>query len=176
MAIEIVPKEVIKPVPWQNILLYFFIFLLLVSIAGYFALDYYFVEKAQQELQELEIKISEAKTPQQIALEEEILDYREKIEDFSSLFLNHKKNSNFFNSFEKVTHPKIFFSELNLNTKLNQVKLSGRAESFRVLGEQLLIFRNTEFIENLSLSDVAIGKEGEIQFTFNLVFNPNLFK
>lgn len=176
MAIEIVPKEEIKPVPWQNILLYFFIFLLLVSIAGYFALDYYFVKKAQQGLQGLETKIAEAKTPQQIALEEEILDYREKIEDFSSLLLNHKKNSNFFNSFEKITHPKIFFSELNLNTKLNQVKLSGRAESFRVLGEQLLIFREAEFIKDLNLSNLGIGEEGEIGFTFNLYLDPNLFK
>ena len=176
MAIEIVPKAEIKPVPWQNLLLYFFIFLFLVSVISYLALDYYFIKKAEQKLQELEMKIAEAKTPQQIALEEEILDYREKIEDFSSLLLNHKKNSNFFNSFEKIIHPRIFFSELDLNTKLNQVKLSGRAESFRVLGEQLLIFREAEFIENLSLSNLGIGEEGEIKFTFNLQFDPNLFK
>lgn len=176
MAIEIVPKEEIKPIPWQNILLYFFIFLLLVSIAGYFALDYYFVKKAQQKLQELEMKVTEIRTPQQIALEEKILDYREKIEDFSSLLSSHKKNSNFFNFFEKITHPRIFFSELNLNTKLNQVKLSGRAESFRALGEQLLIFREAEFIKDLNLSNLGIGEEGEIRFTFNLDLDPNLFK
>ena len=176
MAIEIIPKEEIKPVPWQRILFYFFIFLLLISIAGYFALDYYFLKKAQQELQTLEMKIAEAKTPQQIALEKEILDYQEKIEDFASLFLAHKKSSNFFNFLEKITHPKIFFSELNLNTTGSQVNLSGQAESFQVLGEQLLIFRNTKSIQNVNLSEVKIGKEGEIGFTFNLSLNPGLFK
>lgn len=176
MAIEIIPKEEIKPSPWQKILLYIVVFLLLLSIAGYFLLDYYFIEKANQEIQDLETKISEAKTPQQIALEEELKSYQKKIDDFSSLFAKHKKGSNFFDFLEKNTHPKVYFSELSLNIKGNQVNLSGQTESFKILGEQLLIFRNADLIQDLKLSKVGSSEEGKIEFTFIFSLKPQLFQ
>jgi len=175
MAIEIIPKEAVRPSPWQNILLYFCIFLLLFSILGYFALDY-FVKKADRKLQELSEELTKARTPQQIALEKEILDYRDKIEDFSPLLIAHQKSSNFFDSLEKITHPKVFFSELNLDTKVNRVRLFGQAENFQILGQQLLIFQKAEFIQNLILSEVKIEEEGKIGFTFDFSLNPELFQ
>lgn len=175
MAIEIIPKEAAKLPLWQNILLYISIALVLACISSYFVLTY-FIKKSDLIFQDLEKALTEARTPQQIALEEEILDYQEKIEDFSSLLLNHKKSSNFFDFLEEIIHPKVFFSEASLNIMGNQVELTGQAESFRVLGEQLLIFRNAKFIKNLSLPEVRIGKEGKIEFNFNISLNPNLFK
>lgn len=175
MAIEIIPKEAAKLPLWQNILLYISIALVLTCVSGYFVLTY-FIKKSDLIFQDLEKALAEARTPQEIALEEEILDYQKKIEDFSSLFLDHKKSSNFFNFLEEITHPKVFFSEVSLNIMGNQVKLAGQAESFRVLGEQLLILRNAKFIRNLSLPEVRIGKEGKIEFTFNFSLNPKLFQ
>lgn len=174
MVIEIIPKEKAKPLRWQDVLFYISLFLLLVSIISYFALDY-FIKGADQRLKELEAKLTEIKSPQQIALEEEVLDYKEKIEDFALLFNAHQKSSNFFDFLEKNTHPKVFFSELNLNTRGNRVSLSGRAENFQTLGQQLLIFQNSEYIQNLNLSGVRIGKEGEIKFNFDFSLTPRLF-
>ncbi|MBZ9569587.1 hypothetical protein KJA16_01550 [Patescibacteria group bacterium] len=174
MAIEIIPKKEVKPSPWQNTLLGFLIFLFLISILGYFGLDY-FVKKADRQLQELNEEITKARSPQRIALEKEVLDYQEKIEDFSFLLANHQKSSNFFDFLEEITHPEVFFSELNLDTKENRVRLYGQAESFQILGQQLLIFRKAEFIDTSRLSEIRIGEEGKIEFTFDFSLNPKLF-
>lgn len=175
MAIEIIPKEITKPSRWQITLLYFSIFLLLVAILGYFALNYYFIKKADQEFQRLNDELTKARTPERVAIEKEVLDYQEKIEDFSSLILGYKKSSNFFDFIESITHPKVSFSELNLNPTTNQAGLSGRTDSFQALGEQLLIFQNAELIRSLTLSGIGVREEGKIDFNFNLSLDPILF-
>lgn len=174
MVIEIVPKKETQIPRWQNILLYFCIFLLIGSIIGYFALNY-FIQKSEQKLQQTNEAIAKVKSPERIALEEELKSLREKIEDFSPLFLNHQKSSNFFGFLEKNTHPKVFFTDLNLDIKGNYVELSGKADDFQILGQQLLIFQKTEFVQDLKLSKVEISKEGKVEFTFNFSLNPKLF-
>lgn len=178
MAIQIIPKEAAKLPLWQNILLYISVALVLVCILGYFVLNY-FAKKSDLALQDLEKTLTEAKTPQKIVLKEEILDYQEKIEDFSSLLVAHKRSSNFFDFLEKNTHPRVFFSKLRLDTKVNRVELSGQAENFQILGQQLLIFRKAQeekFIQNLNLPGFEIGEEGKIEFTFGFLLNPKLFQ
>lgn len=174
MAIEIIPKKAVKPYPWQNYLFYICIFLLLCSIIGYFSLDY-LIKKSEQKLQETKESIAKAKGPERIALENELLNLREKIDDFTPLLLSHQKSSNFFNFLEKNTHPKVLFTELKLDTKGNQVELSGQTDDFQILGQQLLIFQKTEFIQGLELAKVEIGKEGKIEFTFDFSLTPKLF-
>lgn len=173
MTIEIIPKEAAKLPLWQNILFYISVALILACIIGYFVLDH-FTKKSELIFQDLEKALAEARTPQQ-ALEKEILDYRDKIEDFSSLLIAHQKSSNCFDFLEKITHPKVSFSELNLDTKGNQVRLLGRAESFQILGQQLLIFQEAKFVQNLNLSEVKISEGGKIEFTFDFSLNPKLF-
>jgi cell division protein FtsB len=106
MAIEIVPKEVAKPSPLQKILLYLAISLLLVAILSYLVLNFYLIKKANQRLSELEVAIKKEKTPQHLALEEEMKNYQKKIKDFSQLLLAHRKSSNFFEFLEKKNSSK----------------------------------------------------------------------
>ena len=174
MAIEIIPKKAVKLYPWQNYLFYICIFLLLCSIVGYFSLNY-LIKKSEQKLQETEEAIVKAKGPERMALEEELKRLREKIDDFTPLLLSHQKSSNFFNFLEKNTHPQVLFTELKLNAKGNQVELSGQTDNFQILGQQLLIFQKSEFIRDLKLATVEIGKEGKIEFTFNFSLTPKLF-
>lgn len=174
MAIEIVPKKETQIPRWQNILLYFGIFLLIGLIIGYFTLNY-FIEKSERKLQQTNEAITKAKSPERITLEEELKSLRAKIEDFTPLLLNHQKSSNFFDFLEKNTHPKVFFTKLNLDTEGNHVELSGQTDDFQILGQQLLIFQKTESLQGLKLSKVEINKEGKVEFTFDLSLNPKLF-
>jgi hypothetical protein len=174
MAIEIIPKKETQIPRWQNILLYFGIFLLIGLIIGYFTLNY-FIQKSEQKLQQTNEAITKAKSPERIAQEEELKTLRAKIEDFTPLLLNHQKSSNFFSFLEKNTHPRVFFTELKLDTNSNQVELLGETDDFQTLGQQLFIFQKTEFIQNLKLSKIEIGKEGKIEFSFDFSLNPKLF-
>lgn len=174
MAIEVIPKEAKKLPLWQNILFYFSIALALSFILGYFVLAH-FIEKAEISLQNLEETIEQAKTPQQIALENEVLNYKKKIDDLALLISNHKIGSNFFDFLEKITHPKVFFSEINLDIKNGSLNLEGQTESFEALGQQILIFKEEEKIKNFKLSETRIGKEGRIEFSLRISLDPRIF-
>ena len=174
MVIEIIPKKEAKVSAWQNYLLYFIIVLLFFSILGYFGLRH-LIKNSEQKLTDLTAEVEKAKSPERKTLEEELKSLSAKIDDFTPLLLSHRKSSNFFNFLEENTHPKVFFTELNLDTKGNLVKLSGQTDDFLTLGQQLSIFQKSEFVQNLKLSKVEISKEGKVKFTFDFSLNPKLF-
>ena len=174
MVIEVIPKKEIKAPSWQNYLLYFTIVLIILAIVGYFTLGY-FVKKSDQRLKEVEKEIEDAKSPERRALEDRLKSLSSEIDDFAPLLLNHRQNSNLFNFLEANTHPKVFFQELNFDAKANSLKLSGQTDDFSTLGQQLLIFRKSEFVQNLKLSEVKISKEGKVEFTFDFSLSPRLF-
>ena len=174
MVIEIIPKKEAEVPSWQNFLLYFCIALFAISIIGYFTLNY-FVKKSEQNLQEINELINKAKSPERITLESELKSLRDKIDDFAPLILNHKKSSNFFSFLEKNTHPKVFFTDLNLDTEGSRVELSGQADDFQTLGQQFLIFQKAGFLQDLKMTKIEINKEGKIEFSFTLFLNQKIF-
>ena len=174
MVIEIIPKKEAKVSAWQNYLLYFIIVLLFFSILGYFGLRH-LIKNSEQKLTDLTAEVEKAKSSERKTLEEGLKSLSAKIDDFTPLLLSHQKSSNFFNFLEENSHPKVFFTELNLDTKGNLVKLSGQTEDFLTLGQQLLIFQKSEFVQNLKLSKVEISREGKVEFTFDFSLNPKLF-
>jgi Tfp pilus assembly protein PilN len=174
MVIEVVPKRKIKAPVWQDYFLYFIIFLLIFTIISYFVLDHFF-KKSEQKLKEVEKKIEETKSPEKRALEDYLKSLKEKIDDFTPLILSHRKSSNLFDFLEKNTHPKVFFTKLDFDAKANHIKISGKTDDFLTLGQQLLIFRKSEFVQNLKLSEIKISKEGKVEFSFDFSLNPKLF-
>jgi len=173
--VEIIPKP--KPVTplGQNILLYLSILLLIGTISAIFVLDNSKTE-AQTKLEDLGTKISEAKTPERKLLEGEVISWRGKINDFSGLLNDHLYSSNFFRVLEDITHPEVWFSEIDLGSRDEKVIISGQAEDFTALGQQLLIFQKSSAVDGVSLSKVSVAKEGGISFTFELKLNPQTLR
>ena len=175
MAIEIIPKPVRKASPLQNILFYFAIGLLLLSISAYFVLGY-FIKKSELTLQDLEETLAREKTEEEIILEQEVFGYKRKVEDFSTLISQHTYASRFFNFFENLCHPKVWFSKINLDMTNHRLLVSGKTDTFLILDQQLLIFRQEELIKETILTKLSIGNEGLVNFTFDLTFNPIIVK
>jgi len=174
MAIEIIPKEAKKFPLWQNILFYFSLVLLLASLSGFFVLNY-FQKKSQATLDDLRKTIEKGFTAEEKTLEKELLSYQKKIEDFSTLFLDYRLTSKLFGFFEKLIHPKVFFTDFSLDPKLNKLSLSGQTENFETLGQQILIFQKEEKIKSLDLKEIGISKEGKIEFSLDISFIPLVF-
>jgi len=175
MAIEIIPKPVRKASPLQNILFYFAIGLLLLSIGAYFVLGY-FVKKSELTLQDLEETLAREKTEEETILEKEVFGYERKVEDFSTLIGQHTYASKFFNFFESLCHPKVWFSEINLDIINHGLILSGKTETFLILDQQFLIFQQEGLIKETILTKLSIGGEGLVNFTFDLTLNPIIVK
>lgn len=172
--VEIIPKEAPKPSKGLNILFYFVIFLLIFAIGGYFALNN-FLQKADKELASLKLNITEVMTPEKIALEKEILSFKDKIDMFSYLIEQHLESSKVFGIIQKVTHPKVWFSNFDFNSRQKTLKVSGKTQNFESLGQQLIILENEETIDNVDLETISISKEGGIEFNLSLSFKPDAF-
>lgn len=182
MPIQIIPKEAAKLPLWQNILFYFSIGLVLSILAAYGVL-YHFTGRADDDAKKIEEAIQQGKTPQILSLEDQMQSFKDRVDDFASLIVNHKFSSNFFGNFElktgileRDTHPRVSFTEMNLDTTTNTATLSGVTENLEVVGQQVSLFQNDEMVESVRLSKVDINKDGKIEFTLNLTIKPALLR
>lgn len=183
MAVEIIPKPTEKTPFLANIFLFVSIALLLAVVLAYFVLSA-FVKETNQTIQRLEEDMAREKTPQNLALKEEVLDYQKKIEDFSFLFNAHEAGSSVFSYLESISHPKVWFSSFSLSSDgvEHDVVVGGEADSFQSLGQQLLIFKKEELIQDVTLSGVSFAREKEtaiqevpVNFTFSLLLSSEIF-
>ena len=174
--VEIIPKPAAELPVWQKIIFYFSILFLLVSLLIFFLLNS-FHQKATLELQGLEETLAQEKTQEEDSLEKEVFGYQKKIEDFSKLSKSHLYPSKFFDFFQSLCLPQVWFSKVLLNLKDFTLSISGETESFSILGQQILIFQQEEEnIKKADLSEVSIGKEGKVNFILNLSLNPEILK
>lgn len=176
MAIEVIPKKPqAKPGDSANFLLYLSVILLLFSIISLPTL-YFLKKNSEKLLEETKAEIAEKETGQRKAQEREVLQAQRKINDFLFLLDFRRENSQFFNSLANLTHPKVFFSKIDLRIKEGKVLLSGRAESPIVLGQQMLLFKKANYIKQINLEKVSISQEGGIEFDLDISFASEYFK
>ena len=168
------PAEGIKFTKILNIIFYVSLALILASLLIFFLLNNA-VKKSTKFLEEQERILISQRTPEQLESEKNILNFKQKMRDFESLFSQHRFLSNAFVVLEKLTHPKVWFSNLQLNLQAGQIVLTGQADSFRVLGEQLLIFKNDAKIKELTLSGATVNPQGKIDFNLRITLNPQVF-
>jgi len=173
MAIEITPKPKIKAPLWAIILLG----LCLILLAALFISYIYFKKGSEKLAENLKVTTAENILAQEIKEKSQELSlYQKKIDVFGILISEHKKTVNIFDFLERTTHPNVWFSGFSFDSSKNMVKVSGQAESFVVLGQQLKIFKKEEIIKAINLSDVSIGEKGGINFSLDLTFDNQVFK
>lgn len=173
--VEIIPKPSTKHPFWFNFLFYCSIAFVLLSGLAFLWLNWSY-QKAMQIKTELEQALLQERKGFE-ALEKEVLTYERKLNDFSLLLSDHKKPLNFFPILEKLTHPEVQFSQLNLNLKDNKAALSGRAKSFVALDQQLFILKKAPGLKDVELSTLSLeGEGGGVSFSLMLSLDPAIFR
>lgn len=175
MVIEIVPKEKIKALTRESIFFYLSLVLLILVLALFFFFSYS-EKKGLETLEKLDEAIAKLKTEEERELSQKLLGAKKRIEAISTLLSSHKKSTNVFDLLEKVTHPKVFLYDFSLDTGEGSVSFQGKTESFKALGQQIIIFKEEEFIKEINLSQANMGKEGEIDFSVSLLLDPEILK
>ena len=168
---EIIPKEAPRLSKAFNVLFYFGLALLFFSIASFFILNH-LIGELQREFVVLESAWVEGAGPEQLALEQEILTYQKKIDNFSFLIGQRLGVSKIFTAFQDVCHPRVWFSRFSLNLEEREISVLGQAQSFEVLGQQIFIFQNENWIKDIDLRKISIDKEGGIDFSLSFSFDP----
>ncbi len=172
--IYIIPRPPQKMPQWQIILFYFSLALLMAVVIAYFVLNY-FHGKSAAALEDLEERILAVGTAEDKKIETEVFASQEKIKDFSELLAAHPRTSQFFEFLEKNTHPKVWFTDLDLSPELPQAKIGGQARNFGTLAQQIYIFREEDLIKGIKLTDISLGEGGEAKFLLNLSLSPEIF-
>lgn len=172
MAIEIIPRVKIKKISWVNIIFYLLLVLVLAFVISYLILIVY-QKKLNQELEGIEKAL--IRTPEEDQLEKEILNYEQKIKDFGILITAHQFPVKLFQFLEKNTHPKIRFSKFTFDAPNNRLELSGQTPDFEVLGQQMIIFQQQEFVKKIDLTNVSITKDKGIGFSLSINLDPQIF-
>ena len=173
--VGIIPKPTKKIPRWHNLALYISLGLLLAVVLSYVIL-FYLGNKSLSNLWDLEDRIMQAGAIEEKLLEVKVISDKKRINDFSEIFQDHKKSSNFFKFLEEICHPQIWLTELTLSPDDAQASISGKTSSFQALGQQFLIFQKQNLIQEISLTDLSLGKEGKIEFRFSILFDPQIFK
>ena len=175
MPIEIVPKPKARPKSIVTLLFYLSLIVVILTITAYFSLLFLKNEKTQA-LEDLKNLLAKEKTQTEIkALEEAIGDKKRKIDDFSVLLNSHQSSTKFFKFLEENTHLKVRWLQMSLDLVEYKATLSGQANSFTTLTQQLLFLKKEPNIESLDLSDLLIGEEGGVEFSLKLSLSPQLF-
>ncbi|MDO8436198.1 MAG: hypothetical protein Q7S82_02320 [bacterium] len=172
---EIIPKKPSQYSVWFNILLYISL-ILFVFVLVVFLIFNNSVKNSQKVLKNTEDNLAKEDTPEKAALKKEIAAAQKKINDFSGLIDQHLANTEPFKFIERKTHPRVWFSQINISSREGTVSLSGETKSFESLGQQLMIFREETLVRSVALKNVAIGKEGRIVFDLSISLAPEIFK
>ena len=179
MVIKFIPKKEEK-VSWKKKRQFYISLLLFLAVFISSVFLYYENQKLSKNFVQLKEEILKSKTPEEINLEKNVIAYKRKIDDFSTLLENHSFPSQFFKFLEDNTQSQIVFQSLNFDVPKNKVDLTGEADSFQTLQRQLLIFENSNFIKDVSLSDVGFifSKNGKkkVGFSLSLILSNNLLK
>jgi len=173
--VEIIPKETAKLPGWLNNLLFIFLVVLLLSILSYFILNS-FVKNASNALQGMTNTLNELRSQERSAAEREVLKYNNKIGYFFSLLDSHLENAKIFNLVERSTHPQIWFTKFNLSATDDKAIFSGKARDFANLGQQIMIFKQSDWVSAVDLQKVSISKEGNVDFELLVSIKSGILK
>ena len=173
--VNLIARPIKKISKTQKIVLYSLVSLVFISIILYFFFSS-LTKSAQNTLNDIKEQATEQRTPKMINLEESLQSYKVSIDEFSQYLNNHILITKFFDLLEKDSHPHLHFTQMNLSVSSESVSLSGVADSFLTLGQQLTIFKNDPMIKSVSLSSVSLSDEGTIMFSLKISLDANLFK
>jgi len=155
-----------------------FYFSLSLLIAAFLCYAVFIIKTNMQakEIADLDAALETVGTMQQKEYEKEVLDYQNKINDFSTLFLNHEFASNVFAFVEKETLPKVWFGRFVLNQKDSTVQLSGEADDMDTFSRQVAEFEKNEYVKSITLLNSNLGESANVGFNISITLYPKIFK
>ena len=149
---------------------------LLILVLGIYGGLFYYQTRLSADSQDLDLQISQVGTPSQKQMESQVFDAKKKIGTFSDILGAHYKTSQVLSLLEKITHPKVWFTNFDLNAQGDNLTIYGATLNFQTLGQQVAILRGESMIREIKLSDLSIGDKGETDFKLELTLDPKVFQ
>lgn len=175
MAIELTPQKRPRKSLFTTIIGIVAVFIVVAFVGSYI---YFYVtnkglvekvNKIKEDSKELDESIKNK--------EEDLLVFQRRISDFSSLILGHKNVGIMFDFINKNTIPTVWFNEFQYDEKeKGRFLIGGQSNSFFLIEQQIVVFRNQDLVKDARLADVSIDEEnGLIDFSINIALNSEAF-
>ena len=158
----------------MDVIFYFVMSLLIATVLCYLI----FLIKdnlLRQDIAKTDVALQTVGTDQQKKEEGEVINYRNKINDFSSLLRNHEFASNAFAFLQTQTMPNVWFNQFSLDEKNNDVQLSGEADSMDAFSRQVATFEVNKYIKKVGSINSSLGKSARTAFAIDLSLDQNIF-
>ncbi|KKU86513.1 MAG: hypothetical protein A2667_03475 [Candidatus Wildermuthbacteria bacterium RIFCSPHIGHO2_01_FULL_47_27] len=175
--VELIPKkqQKIQLPHWLEALFYAALVFFILAIIGFVMINR-FQAAVVRDIQVNREAIEKERSPERRTMEASVKEYQKKINDFAALLTNHRETSKFLAQAEKLVHPRVWFPEISVDAQKMTVKLSGSAADFVAVGQQMTILQNNSLVNNVVLSTISVSREGEVQFSLSLSFDPGIFQ
>ncbi len=168
------PKEL--PPTWPRGLLMFVLVVFLIAVGAYFGLDYWNKNKEAQ-LTVLEEEFQNLRDSFALEREQEVILFEKKLKTLSKLLTNHTYFSKVLTVLEELTHPQIYYTNLDFSTDKNTLTLDGIAKNQEVFSEAVSgLLNNPDKIKAVAVKEMKIDKNKNIVFSLNAFIQPSLLK
>ncbi|MEK7555311.1 MAG: PilN domain-containing protein [Patescibacteria group bacterium] len=157
--------------PWRILLLAIIVFGATVFIYFGMLLGYKPYLNSQLKKVDSEISILSEKVGEE--QQNNLTEFYSQLTNIQRLFNSHILSSNVFGLLEENTNKGVFFASMNLSVKEKEVRLDGIASSYKILAEQLELFRLNPKIEQIYLKNSQL-REGAVSFTINLILKSGV--
>lgn len=109
-----------------------------------------------------------------VAEQESLIRFYSQLTNLKTILGAHIAPSLFFNWFQGVAQPNVYYSKMTLNVDARQLTLTGVSKTVEDAAEQLALFQNDPNIASVSFNNIGSGGNGFWQFVVNLTLNPSL--
>lgn len=108
----------------------------------------------------------------------EVLEFKQKLDPFLLMAQNRKELSQIFNFLERNTLPKVQFKSFTAKAQESLLTIDGvvHEDDFTTLARQYLMLEKDKDVSSVNLANISLSREREVEFTFDIVLKPNVYK
>ncbi len=143
--------------------------LLLATVIGSFFYLRYQVGQSNAKLADISAQAAKTKTAEQKKLESRILTAQQQMRDFAAILNARKMSSDFFDKFESLVFPDVYFSACSLDIDSMTASLAGHAVNFEALGRQMAVFEGAaDMVSRINLVKADAIDSGGVDFNIDI--------
>ena len=177
MAIRLVPETRKRNIPLtiENMLLYS-----LVPLAVALTLSLVIVlitqSSVSKKLDKVEASLAEMNMTELREKERLVLDMSQRMQIYNQIIEEHQRDSLFFERVSEFVHERSFVTSISLDARRSKSIVSVHTEEFSDIHEQMLLFKETDFIDTAVLTDAGFSDNGGVDYIVTLHLSPLIFK
>lgn len=161
--------------PKANMILVISIGILVVSLALWGGLWWYKNSIAQKATL-VSGQIEQLQSQRDVEVENILIELDKTIKSLDEVLKNRIYPVNFFSVLEDLVLPEVFFSTFSSDIPEAAVDVHVIAKDYRVLAEQMIVFKESDRLENVEFNSINLEDQGNASADFRVEMDPDLLK